>query len=140
MSSAGDPRRLVARSRAVLVRGSRSVGAQNPQNSIPWWSTRLEEEADAAAASIRGRRLGRGPTTRAFEAEFAARHGVAHAVATTSGTTALFLAYWALGLGPGDEVLVPDGTFVATANAAAARGLKVRPVDLHPESYTFDAD
>lgn len=108
---------------------------------ISWWSTELgEDEAEAAAGAIRERHLSMGELTRSFEEEFAARVGAKFALATTSGTTAMVLAYWALGLERGDEVLVPAGTFIATANAAAVRGVGIRLVDLTPDSYTFDAE
>ena len=58
-----------------------------------------------------------GPRTKAFEAAVAADRGFAHAVAVSSGTAALHLACAALGLGPGDEVIVPAFTFLATVNA-----------------------
>jgi dTDP-4-amino-4,6-dideoxygalactose transaminase len=60
--------------------------------------------------------LTQGPKVAAFERAFAERHGVQHALATTSCTTALHLALVALGIGPGDEVIVPSFTWVATAN------------------------
>src|SRR5438094_5697641 len=114
-----------------------SIAAHN----ISWWNTILgEEEAEAAAQAIRDCHLSMGELTQRFEEEFAGRVGATYALATTSGTTAMLLAYWALGLGPEDEVLVPCGTFIATANAAAVRGVRIRLVDLAPGSYTFDAD
>jgi dTDP-4-amino-4,6-dideoxygalactose transaminase len=61
--------------------------------------------------------LTQGPKVAAFEKAFAARHEVSHALATTSCTTALHLALAALGVGPGDEVIVPAFTWVASANA-----------------------
>lgn len=61
--------------------------------------------------------LTQGPKVAAFERAFAERHGVRHALATTSCTTALHLALAALEIGPGDEVIVPSFTWVATANA-----------------------
>jgi dTDP-4-amino-4,6-dideoxygalactose transaminase len=63
-----------------------------------------------------------GPRTRAFEEAFARSVGTAHAVATSSGTAALHLALAACRLAPGDEVVVPSLTFVATANAVVAAG------------------
>lgn len=63
-----------------------------------------------------------GPETELFEHEFAQYLGVRHAVAVSSGTAALHLALLALGIGPGDEVIVPSLTFVATVNAVAYTG------------------
>ncbi|MBT7694580.1 MAG: aminotransferase, partial [Gemmatimonadales bacterium] len=67
-----------------------------------------------------------GEEGRAFEAECATYLGSRHAVALSNGTVALELAYRALGVGPGDDVIVPARTFIATAAAAVAVG--ARPV------------
>ena len=86
---------------------------------IPVFDVRLEEEhVEAVAETLRSGWLTMGPRTQAFEAEFADHLGVPHAVAVTNCTTALHLAYLAAGVGPGDEVVVPGITFVATAAAA----------------------
>jgi dTDP-4-amino-4,6-dideoxygalactose transaminase len=76
-------------------------------------------EADIAAVAdvYRSGWLSMGPETAAFEADFAGYTGAAHAVAVTNGTAALHLICLAAGLGPGDEVIVPSMTFVATVNA-----------------------
>ncbi len=73
-----------------------------------------------------------------FEKEFASYVGVEHAIATSNGTTGLHLALCALGIGPGDEVIVPDLTFVATANAVAYTGAKPVPVDIDPLTLCLD--
>jgi len=64
--------------------------------------------------------------------------GAAHCIMTTSGTTALMMAYQACGLQPGDEIIIPNFTMVATANAALALGAIPVLVDVNPESYTID--
>ena len=76
-----------------------------------------ETEWQALKEPIESGWLTQGPKVRAFEKEFAERHQVSHALATTSCTTALHLALAALGIGPGDEVIVPAFTWVASANA-----------------------
>jgi perosamine synthetase len=73
-----------------------------------------------------------------FEREFASLVGVPHALTTSSGTTALHVALAALGVGPGDEVIVPDMTFVATANAVTYCGAKPVLVDVDPGTWTLD--
>jgi dTDP-4-amino-4,6-dideoxygalactose transaminase len=94
---------------------------------IPVFDVRLDEaHVRAVADTLRSGWLTMGPRTEAFEAEFAAHLGVEHAVATSSCTAALHLAYLAAGVGPGDEVIVPGITFVATA--AAARYCGATPV------------
>jgi len=75
-----------------------------------------------------------------FERAFAAFHRIPWAVAVSNGTAALHLALHALGLGPGDEVIVPDLTFVATANAVAYTGATPVFVDVDPASWTIDVD
>ena len=79
-----------------------------------------------------------GPQVKAFEAEFASFVGVKRCVAVNSGTAALQLSLMALGVGPGDEVLVPSLSFVATANAVLLVGAKPVFVDVNPETYTMD--
>jgi dTDP-4-amino-4,6-dideoxygalactose transaminase len=76
-----------------------------------------EEEEAAALEVIRGRWLTMGAVTQAFEQEFAASVGARHAIAVSNATAALHLACQACGIGPGDEVIVPSLSFVATANA-----------------------
>ena len=81
-----------------------------------------------------------GPDVDAFEAEFAARVGVGHAVALSSGTAALHLGLLLVGVGPGDEVLVPSFTFVATANAVVYLGATPVFVDCDSSTWTMDPD
>jgi cystathionine beta-lyase/cystathionine gamma-synthase len=70
--------------------------------------------------------LAQGPQVAAFETEFSALVDGAHCVAVNSGTTALQMALIALGVGRGDEVVVPSFTFAATANAVALCGARTR--------------
>ena len=86
---------------------------------IPLFDLRLAPEDIAAVAdTLRSGWLTMGPRTAAFEEAFAAQLGARHAVAVSSCTAALHLAYLAAGVGPGDEVIVPSFTFAATASAA----------------------
>jgi len=75
-----------------------------------------------------------------FEKSFARFCRCKYAAATSSGTSALHLALVALGVGKGDEVIVPDLTFVATANSVAYTGAKVVLVDVDKETWTLDPD
>ncbi|HEY7960751.1 MAG TPA: DegT/DnrJ/EryC1/StrS aminotransferase family protein [Solirubrobacteraceae bacterium] len=85
---------------------------------LPLFDLRLRErDLDAVAQTLRSGWLTMGPRTAAFEAAFAEQLGARHAVAVSSCTAALHLAYLAAGVGPGDEVIVPSFTFAATANA-----------------------
>ncbi len=79
-----------------------------------------------------------GPRVAEFEDELARACEVEHAVAVSSGTAALHLAVLALGLKPGDEVLVPAYTFPATANVVALAGLRPVLVDVDPETMNVD--
>lgn len=78
-----------------------------------------------------------GPDLDAFEAELSERCGVPHAVGLSSGTAALHLALLGVGVRPGDDVLVPDLTFVATANAVAYCGARPCFVDADPVSWNM---
>jgi dTDP-4-amino-4,6-dideoxygalactose transaminase len=88
------------------------------------------EEEDAVLAVLRRRWLTMGAVTQEFERAFADLLGARHACAVGNGTHALHLAFLALGIGPGDEVIVPALTFVATANAALYTGAAVRFADI----------
>ncbi|MHB9036471.1 MAG: DegT/DnrJ/EryC1/StrS family aminotransferase [Armatimonadota bacterium] len=73
-----------------------------------------------------------------FEAEFAAYCGAKHGIGVANGTEALFLALVALGIGPGDEVIVPSNTFIATAAAVSHAGATPVFVDCDPVTYCID--
>jgi pyridoxal phosphate-dependent aminotransferase EpsN len=79
-----------------------------------------------------------GPHVDGFENEMAARVGIAHACALSSGTAALHLALILLGIGPGDRVITSSLTFAATANAITYVGAEPVFVDSEPESWTMD--
>ena len=81
-----------------------------------------------------------GPFVPRFEATFAQACGVAYGVATNSGTGALHLALEASGIGPGDEVLIPAWTFVATANAVVHAGAKPVFADVSPADWGIDPE
>src|SRR3954470_10773614 len=83
-----------------------------------------EEDLAAVVDTYRSGWLSMGPRTEELEAAFAAYTGARHALAVANGTAALHLICAAAGLGPGDEVVVPSMTFVATANAIAYTGAK----------------
>ena len=85
----------------------------------PWLDDR---EAEAAAETVASGWLAQGPRVAEFESAFAAHVGAPHGVAVSSCTTALHLALHLLGIGPGDEVVVPSFSFIATANCVVYVG------------------
>src|SRR3954453_4653471 len=86
---------------------------------VPLFDLRLDpEDIEAVMEGLRSGWLTMGPRTAEFEETFAEHLGVRHAIAVSSCTAALHLAYLAAGVGPGDEVVVPAMTFAATAAAA----------------------
>jgi len=75
-----------------------------------------------------------------FEKALADYHSMEYAIVTSNCTTALHLSLKALGLGPGDEVICPDLTFIAPANMVVLSGAKLVLIDVHPETLTIDPD
>jgi perosamine synthetase len=98
---------------------------------VPWLG---EQEAKAAADAVLSGWVAQGPRVAEFERAFAGRVGAEHAVAVSSCTTALHLALVSLGLGAGDEVVVPSLSFIATANAV--RYVGATPVFADVEAAT----
>jgi len=99
-----------------------------------------EEEWMATREPLMSGWLTQGPKVAEFEREFAQRHHVRHALATTSCTTALHLILAALGIGPGDEVIVPAFTWVATANVVLYCGATPILVDVLEDSFNIDPE
>ncbi|GAA1613257.1 DegT/DnrJ/EryC1/StrS family aminotransferase [Actinoplanes couchii] len=81
-----------------------------------------------------------GAEVAAFEREYAAFAGLPHCVGVANGTDALELAFKAVGVGPGSEVILPANTFIATAEAVARTGADVVLVDCDPDTYLIDTD
>ncbi|WP_238008151.1 DegT/DnrJ/EryC1/StrS family aminotransferase [Dactylosporangium sp. AC04546] len=106
-----------------------------PFNDLATPHASIVEEvvAEVRAVAANSRFIG-GPAVEAFEQEFAAFCNTAHAVGVANGTDAIELTLRALGIGGGDEVLVPANTFIATASAVAAAGATPIFVDVDPES------
>jgi perosamine synthetase len=97
-----------------------------------------EVELRRVAEVLEDGMLTMGPRVGELEDELARAVGTRHAVAVSSGTAALHLALLALGIGPGDEILVPAYTFPATANVVALAGARPRLVDVDPETMNLD--
>ena len=109
---------------------------------VPLFDLRLDpEDVEAVMEVLRSGWLTMGPRTAEFEATFARHLGARHAVAVSSCTAALHLAYLAAGVGPGDEVIVPAMTFAATAAAALYCGATPVFADiLGPHDLSLDPD
>ena len=108
---------------------------------LPSWPHYAPDEVEAVATALRSGRVSywTGEEGRAFEREYAAAVGVGHAVALMNGTVALEAALYALGIGPGDEVIVPCRTFVATASAVVMRGGVPIMADVDRDSQNLTA-
>jgi dTDP-4-amino-4,6-dideoxygalactose transaminase len=113
------------------------VGAVAPARRVRKGFNHVDDAMRAAALrALESRQYYLGPENDAFEAEVAAYLGCAHAVAVNSGTTGMFLILQALGIGAGDEVVVPAMGFVTLAEAVAVAG--ARPVFAEVEPVTFN--
>ena len=99
-----------------------------------------EREVEAVSEVLRSGWLGLGPKTAEFETKFADYVGAEYAIGTNSATAALHLVLAALGIGPGDEVLVPTMTFVSTAHAVLYCGATPVFVDIEPDTLNIDLE
>ena len=111
-----------------------------PEN-IPYCRHEIgEEEIRAVTAVLRGGWIARGPRVRTLEEACEARLGSSHAIACSSGTGALEIAMRGLGLGPGDDVIVPDVTWVASAMAVLQVGARPVFADVDPETHLLTVE
>jgi dTDP-4-amino-4,6-dideoxygalactose transaminase len=119
-----------------------SGGAPVRTDQFPPWPAFEEEEIEAAVAVLRSGRVNywTGDEGRAFEREFADFTGRKYAIALANGTVALELALYCLGIGPGDEVVVPSRTFIASASCAVMRGATPVVADVDRDSSNLTAD
>jgi len=110
-----------------------------PKLSVPISRTCLsEEEIDSVLGPLRSGWLVQGPKVREFEEKWSAFTGAKHSIAVTSATTALHLSLAALGIGPGDEVIVPAFTWIATANVVEHLGATVVFCDIGLDTFNLD--
>jgi perosamine synthetase len=110
----------------------------NSMRNIPFWEPQIgRRELEFVQDVLASNFLNDGDITAQFERRLAELLNVDHVVTTTSGTTALFAALVACGVRPGDEVLVPDVTFIATANAVTMAGATPVLVDVDPQTLTM---
>ena len=115
-------------------------GKKSKNKPFPVWPQYDEAERDALMQVLESRVWWRTPGTRTleFEQAFAAYHGAKHGIAVTNGTAAIEVVMAALGIGPGDEVIIPDFTFVATASAVLFAGAMPVMVDVRADTHCID--
>jgi dTDP-4-amino-4,6-dideoxygalactose transaminase len=101
----------------------------------------IKEEIDSAMSEVISKSafVG-GPFVESFERSFASFCGAKHCIGVGNGTDALFIALKYLGIGEGDEVIVPANSFIATAEAVTMTGAKVVFVDINPKTYNIDVN
>jgi dTDP-4-amino-4,6-dideoxygalactose transaminase len=125
----------------ALQRLALEGGAPVRKGPFAPWPEFAADEIDAAAAVLRSGKVNywTGEQTQEFEREFARYVGVRHAVALANGTAALELALYALGIGAGDEVVVPCKTFIASASCVVRVGATPVVADIDPDSQNITA-
>ncbi len=108
-------------------------------SEVPFWMTDIgENEITTVAETMAAKSFSMGAVTAKMEAEIAEQLDVPYVLCTTSGSMALTMGLMAAGVGPGDEVIVPTRTFIATAHAASLLGARVVLVDSRSESPNMD--
>lgn len=106
---------------------------------IPWWQPQITQyDYKYVQNVLESGYINEGNVTTQFEKKIARLLNVRYAVAVSSGTAALFLALKSLGVGLGDEIILPDVTFIATANAISLTGAKPILVDVDPKTLLID--
>lgn len=115
------------------------VAVETKKLNVPITKPSLtEEEARAPFESIKSGWVTQGPKVAEFEKAVASYVGAKHGIATTSCTTGLHLAMAAIGIGPGDEVICPSFTFIASANAILYTGATVVFCEIDPRTFNID--
>ena len=104
-------------------------------NTEPWVG---KEELKELTDSIKAKWLSGGPKLKEFQEKIAKLCGVKHGIAVCNGTQALYIGLKILGIGPGDEVVVPDFTFIASGNAVIWTGAKPVFVDVDRKTFNID--
>jgi perosamine synthetase len=111
------------------------------KHGLQWFTPEMGDDERALVLDVlRSNYLNEGDVVTQFENEVAKLCNVKFAVATTSGTAAISLALMGYGIGLGDEVIVPNFTFIATANAVRLTGADVCLVDINPDRLTIDPE
>jgi perosamine synthetase len=130
-----------SQSKAALTSADKPAllgGTPVRRTPFPSWPVADAREEDALVRVIRSGRWNRGDNVSAFETAYGSLTGAKHCLATANGTSALITSLAALGIGPGDEVIVPPYTFVATINAVLL--MRALPVFVDTDIETFQID
>lgn len=118
-----------------------AINGGEPSNSKEFglWPSYEQDEIEAVKNCMLSGKVNywTGEECRKFESEYAEFVGVRHAIALTNGTVALELALYALGIGPGDEVITTSRTFIASASCVVMRGAKPVVIDIDPDSQNI---
>lgn len=136
------PENILAGNNSILDNDKPAIlGGSKTVSDLPKWPIYDNFESKGLLDVLYSDKWGRldGRTTAKFEAEYAKMHGVQNCLATTCGTTALSTILGALGIGPGDEVIIPVYTFIATYNAVVLNYALPVIVDMDPETFQIDA-
>jgi len=119
-----------------------AINGGTPVRKTPWpkWPMVTDDDVNAVANAVRSGKWSSnlGEEVRQFESEFAAYNNVKHAICVNSGNAALQIALSALGVCAGDEVIVPDYTYIATATAVLMNGAIPVLADIDPQTYNID--
>ena len=111
----------------------------NNKKTIPWWRVNFSEDDIAKVSeSIRNDKMSMGSVTEEFEQRMGEALNVPYVVATGSGSISLLMSMMALGIEPGDEVIIPNRTWIATAHAPMILGAKPVLVDVLPDRPIMD--
>lgn len=119
-----------------------AINGGTPVRETPWpkWPIVTDDDVNAVSDAVRSGKWSSnsGDEIHQFENEFAAYNKVKHAICVNSGNAALHIALASLGVCPGDEVIVPDYTYIATATAVLMNGAVPILVDVDPQTYNID--
>ncbi len=112
---------------------------KNDTKTIPWWRVKFsEDDVEKVSESIRNGKMSMGSVTEEFEQRMAEALDVPYVVATSSGSIALLMSLMALGIKAGDEVIIPNRTWIATAHAPMMLGAKPVLVDVLSDRPVMD--
>jgi perosamine synthetase len=110
-----------------------------PLQLVPWWQIHFgEDEQLEVLKAIKARNISQGPVVEAFEKKLSRYLEIPYVVATTSGSISILMALMAINIGHDDEVIIPNRTWVSTANAPTILGAKVKLVDVENDRPIID--